>query len=252
MKTRQAASLAALALTVLAALLAVTGHSTDVCMGEGSFDTLSVAVINTPEGNFTIYFEVTISIVNTDGGYNVSVLSRITNITGPPILLQARLPLFDFAVTTDNGEYRWSDGKVFAAVMTPVSSGLTYRMSLTGIKASCIKSVSVDVPGLGIPDIVSVASLKGTYYGPAMTQTYTRSPNGSPTIYTIITADTNTATSTEVSGGEVNALGGKAVFAGSGSTDEEMGGGVERNVIAAVIALLAAIGTGLLLYTLLT
>ncbi len=243
---RKISSLLLLASITSAAILAASSHATDVCLGEGAFNITSRAMLDTPEGNFTIDFLFLITIMRTDNEYNVSVLGKITNITGPPVLLQAKLPLFDLTVSTDGGEYRWSDGKVFATVMLPVSSGASYRMNITNIKAACVKSVTVDVPGLGLSDVVVIKG-SNVYYAAALSTSTptTRVQYG-------VTLSQTSSTSTYPSESYESVQPGNAVFAsvdeGAGATNE----GIERNVVAAVIALLAAVGVGLLLYTLFT
>ena len=243
---RKISSLLLLAFIALAATLTASSHATDVCLGEGTFNITSRATLGTPEGNFTIDFLFLITITRADNGYNVTVLGKIANITGPPVLLQAKLPLFDFTVSTDEGEYRWSDGKTFAAVMLPVSSGAAYKMSIANIKAACIRSVVVDVPGLGLSEVIVIKGLNVYYAAALSTSTLTtRVPYG-------VTLSQASSTSTYSSGPYERVQPGNAVFAsadeGAGATNER----IERNAVAAIIALLAAVGVGLLLYTLFT
>ncbi len=242
-----------LSLTLLASTvaLATSSHATDVCIGEGTFNITSTAILDTPEGNFTLDFLFMVNITRSDNVYNVSVVGVVTNITGPPVLLQAKLPLFDFDVSTEDGVYRWSDGKVFAAVMLPLSSDTAYRMSLMGIRSSCIRSITIDASGLGLPDIVAIGEggvLSGYMLGTSG-QTVNGAGNSTESQSTPTVTYLVTATYTE--GAYGRAQPGNAAFAGIGSTTtaEE---GIEKDAIAALIAALAAIGVGLLLYTLFT
>ncbi len=247
------ASLFVLVLITTAVMLAATSRAADVCMAEGTFNITSTTTLSTPDGNFSINFLFLITLARSGSGYNVTVVGKITNITGPPVLLQARLPLFDFAVSTDEGEYRWSDGKVFTAVLLPLSSGTTYRMSMTGIEASCIKSVTVDATGLGLPGVVTIGEGNTSYAFTVMSTSTmsTRVPHGVTDTQTMTTS-MHTTTTAYSGGGYTLIPPGKAVYGGVDEGLSAERNGVERNVVAAVIALLAALGVGLLLYTLFT
>lgn len=250
MRIRKISPLLILALLVSTAVLASLSHATDACIGEGTINLASTVTLTTPEGNFTIDFMFLLTITRLDNEYNITVLGKITNITGPPVLLQAKLPLFDFTVSTDEGEYRWSDGKVFTAVMLPVTSGFAYEMSLPNIRSSCIRSVTIDASGLGLPNVVTIS--EGGILGNVVSG-FSQSTNIPPSATTTRSSTPYTVTYSAMT----NYLSGKAqpanaVHASTGESANVKEGGIERNAIAAVIALLAAAGVGLLLYTLFT
>ncbi|GEM_PF-5028776 len=223
-------------------------HAADACMGEGTFNLTSTATVVTPDGNFTIDFLFLINVTRIDSGYNISVLGKIVNITGPPVILQARVPLFDFAVSTDKGEYRWSDGKLFTAVMLPVSNGVTYGMRLQNIESSCIRSIVIDASGLGLHNLVIIGESGlwdnvrfGLAQSAETSSTHTTTRTSSPSYSMVTPTDTESSL-------YAKDLSVSAVYAGKGNA-HAWEGSVERNLMAALIALLAALGVGLLLYT---
>lgn len=243
-------SLLTLTLIVSTAVLASLGYASDVCLGEGTLNITSTATVSTPEGNFTVDFLFFITITRLGSEYNVTVLGKITNITGPPVILQAKLPLFDFKVSTDKGEYRWSEGKVFTTAMLPVSSGAAYEMSLPNIRSSCIRSVIIGASGLGLPDMVTISEggmLENAVLG--IDQLNTVPASVTTAQLSITYTETSSITTVHQSG---RAQPANAVYASAGEGVNVEEKGIERNVIAAVIALLAAMGVGLLLYTLFT
>lgn len=244
MEIRKVLPLLTLTFLLSTAALASLSHAASVCIGEGTMNITSTATLTTPQGNFTIDFLFLVNVTASSNGYNVTVLAKVVRIAGPPILLQAKLPLFDLAVSTDQGVYRWSDGKVFAAVMLPLSSGTVRVMSVSNI-TSCIRSITIDASGLGLPGVVTVGK-EGLSGNAALGLSQSASL---PTSETTTRASSTYTTTNYLGGGQpVN-----AVYAGTGESAEGIGKeGMEGNAVAAVIALLAAMGAGLILYALFT
>jgi hypothetical protein len=240
MRREDLQALALLAFLAVSITLTLPSRSEDICLGQGTFNSGSEVALKTPEGTFTIDFKFNITIEKVDSTYNITVIGEITNVSGPPALLQSKTPLLDFAVITDEGEFRWSDDKVFPAVMIPITDGVTSKMSLQNIKSSCITSVIIDAPGLGLHNIINI--------GVGMPQGYEGNRLSQPSV----SQSTGTVTYTVESSyqGGTPAYSGASYAASLGSVGNEER--LERYAIAAVIALIAAVGVGLLLYSLFT